>query len=225
MTDWVAFAGFSVLLAVAVVALTRQSAKQLERLDLSALALLANTAGTQAVLAVLVAVGLWLTAVPVSTLRPGVSGPAVALGAAAGLAISLANEALVRGFDAAGVGYDESLREALTPGSVGGWLFLVLVALPVVAGVEELLFRGVLVGALATGFGVSPWLLAVLSSVGFGAAHTAQGAVGVAATTLLGFALAAVFLVTDSLLAAIVAHYVVNVVEFVVHAPHTRVGP
>lgn len=218
MTDWVAFAAFAVLLALAVVALTRQSAKQLAHLDLSAMALLANTTGTQAVLAVLVAVGMWLTAVPVSALRPGVSLPAVAAGVAAGGAISLGNEALVRGFDAAGVGYDESLREALTPESAAGWVFLFFVALPVVAGVEELLFRGVLVGALATGLGVSPWLLAVVSSVGFGAAHTAQGAVGVAATTLLGFALAAVFLITDSLLAAAVAHYVVNAVEFGVHA-------
>ncbi|WP_218138592.1 CPBP family intramembrane glutamic endopeptidase [Halobacterium jilantaiense] len=112
----------------------------------------------------------------------------------------------------------ESLREALTPRTLREWAFLFLVALPVVAGFEELLFRGVLVGALATGFGVSPWLLTVGASVLFGAAHTAQGSVGVAVTALLGLALAAVFVLTDSLLAAAVAHYVVNAVEFGVHA-------
>jgi membrane protease YdiL (CAAX protease family) len=40
----------------------------------------------------------------------------------------------------------------------------------------------------------------------------------VAVTALLGLVLAAVFVVTDSLLAAVVAHYVVNAVEFGVHA-------
>jgi len=211
MTEWVAFGSFAVALSVAVVAMTRRSARLLDRIDVPPVALLANTAGTQVVLGVVLAGAAWLASVPLSA-------EAAAVGAGAGIAISLGNAGLVRAFDAAGVGYDESLREALTPETPRGWAFLFLVALPVVAGFEELLFRGVLVGALATGFEVSPWLLAVGASVLFGAAHTAQGAVGVGVTALLGVALAAVFLVTDSLLATVVAHYVVNAVEFGVHA-------
>ncbi|MXR21450.1 CPBP family intramembrane glutamic endopeptidase, partial [Halobacterium bonnevillei] len=105
-----------------------------------------------------------------------------------------------------------------TPASTRGWLLLFGVSLPVVAGFEELLFRGFLVGAFATGFEVSPWLLAVASSVVFGAGHTAQGYVGVVVTTLLGFALAAAYVVTGSLLVVVVAHYVVNAAEFALHA-------
>ena len=217
MTAWVAFGVFAVALSVAVGWLTRRSARRLDRIDLPPVALLANTVGTQVVLGVIVVAAGWLAAIPVSAVRPGVSGAAVAAGAGAGVALAAGNDALTRLFDAAGVGYDESLRAALTPETRRGWAFLLFVALPVVAGFEELLFRGVLVGALATGVGVPPWLLAVGASVAFGAAHTAQGLTGVAVTVLLGLALAGVFLATDSLLAAAVAHYVVNAVEFGVH--------
>jgi membrane protease YdiL (CAAX protease family) len=218
MTDWVAFGAFAVVLSVAVVAMTRRSARLLDRVDLPPVALLANTAGTQVVLAVVVAAAGWLASVPLSAVQPGLSVEAAAVGAGAGVALATGNDALARVFDAAGAGYDESLRAALTPETPRGWAFLLFVALPVVAGFEELLFRGVLVGALATGLEVSPWLLAVASSVLFGASHTAQGGAGVAVTALLGLVLAAVFVVTDSLLAAVVAHYVVNAVEFGVHA-------
>ena len=43
----------------------------------------------------------------------------------------------------------------------------------------------------------------------------AKGRLGVVVTGLLGFALAAAFVLTDSLLVVVVAHYVVNAVEFV----------
>jgi membrane protease YdiL (CAAX protease family) len=89
--------------------------------------------------------------------------------------------------------------------------------LPVVAGFEELLFRGVLVGALSVGFDVSPWLLAVASSVVFGLGHGAQGRLGVLVTTSLGLVLAAAFVLSGSLLLVVVAHYLVNALEFVVH--------
>ena len=86
--------------------------------------------------------------------------------------------------------------------------------LPVIAAFEELLFRAALVGGFAAGFGVSPWPLAVLSSAAFAAGHGAQGRLGVAVTGLLGFVLAAAFVLTESLLVVVVAHYVVNAVEF-----------
>jgi membrane protease YdiL (CAAX protease family) len=41
--------------------------------------------------------------------------------------------------------------------------------------------------------------------------------VGVVVTGVLGFVLAAAFVLTGSLLAVVVAHYLVNALEFVVH--------
>jgi membrane protease YdiL (CAAX protease family) len=72
----------------------------------------------------------------------------------------------------------------------------------------------VLVGGFAAGFGLSPWPLAVLSSVAFALGHGAQGPLGMVVTGLLGFALAAAFVLTGSLLAVVVAHYLVNALEF-----------
>ena len=72
-------------------------------------------------------------------------------------------------------------------------------------------------GAFAVGCGVSPWLLAVLSSVAFALGHGAQGPVGVAVTGLLGFVLAAAFVLTGSLLVVVLAHYLVNAIEFLRH--------
>jgi len=220
-TDWATFGAFAVVVTLGLVALTRQSATMLDdpaAPDLSSTQLLANTTASQAVVAVLVVVVGWLTGVPASAVSPDVSVGAVAAGVGAGLALAAGNEATMRALDAAGLSYDSSLRDALAPDSLAGWALLLGVALPVVAGVEELLFRGVLVGAFAAGFGVDAWLLVVPSSVAFGAAHTAQGFTGVVVASLLGVALCAVYLATGSLLAAVVAHYVVNAVEFAVHA-------
>ncbi|PSQ23595.1 CPBP family intramembrane metalloprotease domain-containing protein, partial [Halobacteriales archaeon QS_9_67_15] len=72
-------------------------------------------------------------------------------------------------------------------------------------------------GAPGAAFGVSPWALAVVSSVAFALGHGAQGRVGVAVTGALGLALAAGFILTDSLLVVVVAHYLVNALEFLVH--------
>ncbi len=115
-----------------------------------------------------------------------------------------------------GFGDATALREAMAPDSAAGWAVLLLVVLPLVAGFEELLFRGVLIGAFATGFDVSPWLLAALSSVAFALGHGAQGRVGIVVTGALGFVLAAAFVLTGSLVAVVVAHYLVNALEFVV---------
>jgi membrane protease YdiL (CAAX protease family) len=128
-----------------------------------------------------------------------------------------ANEAGAWVAERAGIDADESLRELLAPETVGGWLLLLGVVLPLVALVEEFLFRAALVGALAAGFSVSPWLLAVLSSVAFGVGHGLQGPGGVVVTGALGFVLAAAFVLTGSLWVVVVAHYLVNALEFLVH--------
>jgi membrane protease YdiL (CAAX protease family) len=221
MPYWVPFAGVVVLLTAALVALTRASSGLLDAEQGPALppaALLLRVTSSQALFGLLLVAAVWVAGVPWHALGTAPSFGLAGVGAAVGVALAASNEAAMRLLDAAGLGYDENLRDTLMPESPHGWAVLLVVALPVVAGFEELLFRGILVGALATGFGVSPWLLAAASSVVFGAAHTAQGAVGVLATTLLGFALAAAYVVTGSLLVVFVAHYVVNAAEFALHA-------
>jgi membrane protease YdiL (CAAX protease family) len=217
---WALFAGVVVLVTVGIVALARASAALVsdDARVMTTGELLANVAVTQGGFGVLVVGAVWLAQIPLDAL--GVVVPSLglaAVGVAAGVALYAVNEVLARTLDAAGLGYDEAMREALSPESLAGWAALLLVALPLVAGFEELLFRGALVGALSVGLDVSPWLLAAVSSVAFGTAHSAQGGVGVLLATLLGFALAAVFVLTGNLFVAVVAHYVVNTLEFAVH--------
>jgi membrane protease YdiL (CAAX protease family) len=186
----------------------------------STLLLVVNVALSQGLLGFLLLGGAFLTQVPASSLGVSVTtaGPLMlGVGVVAGVALAGANTAA--GLLASWAGHDPSadLRELLTPETRRGWVLLLGVALPVVAGFEELLFRGVLVGAFAAGFGLSPWLLAVLSSVAFALGHGAQGPVGILVTGTLGFLLAALFVVTGSLLAVVVAHYLVNALEFVGH--------
>jgi membrane protease YdiL (CAAX protease family) len=178
--------------------------------------LLLSAAFSQALVGALLVGLAWYAEVPPDAL--GIDDPAGAVlpGAALGIGLYAANEAGVWLAGRFGIESDESLRELLAPETPGGWAVLLLVVLPLVAGVEELLFRGVLVGALAVGFSISPWLLAVLSSIAFGLGHGLQGPGGVLVTGVLGFALAAAFLLTGSLWVVIVAHYLVNALEFVV---------
>jgi membrane protease YdiL (CAAX protease family) len=180
------------------------------------LGLLLSAAFSQALVGALLVGLAWYAEVPPDAL--GIDDPAGAVlpGAALGIGLYAANEAGVWLAGRFGIESDESLRELLAPETPGGWAVLLLVVLPLVAGVEELLFRGVLVGALAVGFSISPWLLAVLSSIAFGLGHGLQGPGGVLVTGVLGFALAAAFLLTGSLWVVIVAHYLVNALEFVV---------
>ena len=181
-------------------------------------ALLANVAVTHGLFAVVLLVGAVVADVPPSVFGVGgaVSGSeAIAAGIAIGLGIAVVNTLAGGVAEAFGADPSGPLRELLAPDSRRGWLALLFVVLPIIAGFEELLFRGVLIGAFAAGFDLSPWALAVGSSVAFGAGHGAQGRIGIAATSLLGFALAAAFVTTGSLLVVAIAHYVVNSVEFV----------
>ena len=186
-------------------------------------ALLANVALSQGLFGAVLVGAAWLAEIPlvafgVALGDPWNAGlPALGVGAGLGVALYVANELSANAADAAGIDYSEGLRESLAPDTVRGWAVLLGVVLPIIAGFEELLFRAALVGAFAAGFGVSPWALAVFSTVAFAVGHGAQGPGGVAVTGLLGFALAAAFVLTGSLLVVIVAHYLVNALEFVVH--------
>lgn len=181
--------------------------------------LLANVTVSQgAALIALVAIA-WVTDVPASAFGLGIGWgiAAVGLGVVAGGVLYAGNEVAVRLADRVGTTASERLREAMAPTGVRGWILLFGLTLPTIAAFEEALFRGALIGALAVGFGVNPWILAAGSSIVFGLGHGAQGRLGVVVTGLLGVALAALFVRTGSLLVVIVAHYLVNALEFVVH--------
>ncbi|WP_254543329.1 CPBP family intramembrane glutamic endopeptidase [Halomarina pelagica] len=185
-------------------------------------ALLVNVALSQGLFGLALVAGAWYTRVPLAALGVDPSAPlstgfpALAVGVGVGVALYLANALGAAGASALGFDADETLRELLTPDSPGGWGLLLVGVLPIIAGFEEVLFRAALVGVFSTGFGVSPWLLAALSSVAFALGHGAQGRAGILVTGVLGFVLAAVFVLTNSLLAVVVAHYLVNALEFVV---------
>ncbi|MFB6127622.1 MAG: lysostaphin resistance A-like protein [Halolamina sp.] len=180
--------------------------------------LLASVTLTQATFGAVLLAGVVVAGVPAAALGVRVpSVDALAAGVAVGAALSGANEIGGRLGARTGLADGDELRAALAPATPAGWAALLGVVLPTVALFEELLFRGALVGGLATGFGLSPWLLAATSSVAFALAHGAQGPAGVAVTGVLGAALAGTFVVTDSLAAVVVAHYLVNAVEFVGH--------
>ena len=187
---------------------------------LSTPALLANVAVSQGVFGVLVVVMAWYTEIPAwafglapETLTPG----AVGIGLAVGVGLYLGNEAAAALGRRRGLAVPTELRAALAPDTAAGWLLLLGVVLPIIAGFEELLFRGALIGVAAAGTGLPPWLLVVGSSVAFALGHGAQGRLGIVVTGLLGIGLGAVFVLTESLLVVVVAHYVVNALEFLVH--------
>jgi membrane protease YdiL (CAAX protease family) len=181
-------------------------------------ALLVNVLATHGLFALVVAGAAVYWQVPPSVV--GIAGPlvpAVAWGTVLGIALYAADEVGAEAADRLGVGHDETLRELLAPSSTSGWGLLLLGVLPAIAVGEEFLFRGVLVGAYATGLGLPVWGLAVASSLAFALGHGAQGRAGILVTGLLGFVLAAAFVVSGSLLLVVVAHYLVNALEFVVH--------
>jgi membrane protease YdiL (CAAX protease family) len=182
-------------------------------------ALLANVALTQGLFGFLVAGGAWYFGIPAGALGldPPVSAGALAVGVGFGLVLWVGNELAASVADAVGAAYDERLRGMLAPDSAAGWALLLGVVLPVVAVVEEFIFRAALIGAPAAGFGVSAWALAVVSSAAFALGHGAQGRVGIAVTGGLGLVLAVGYVLTGSLAVVVVAHYLVNALEFLVH--------
>lgn len=184
--------------------------------------LLANVAVTQLFVVLVILAAAWYFSIPAAAFGvmagPLQAGwPGIVLGIGFGLVLWLGNEFATSVADAVGASYDERVRELLAPNSTGGWVLLFLVVLPLIAFAEELLFRGALIGVPAAGFDLSPWLLAILSSIAFALGHGAQGRVGIIVTGVLGLVLAAGFIVTESLLVVVVAHYVINALEFFVH--------
>lgn len=227
MPDWATFVGLTGVVTLLLLALAYASQSMVgtvEEPDATTEPttglLLANVALSQGVLLGVLLAAAWYTQVPLAALgiTTGLTTTAaLTLGAGLGFVLYLGSELGGATADRLGFEYDEGLRGVLAPDSMGGWLVLLGLVLPVIAVFEEFLFRAALIGAVSAGYGVSPWLLAVLSSVLFAMGHGAQGRTGVVVTGLLGFTLAAAFVLTESLLVVVLAHYLVNALEFVVH--------
>lgn len=177
--------------------------------------MLANAAASQLVIVALFVGLVWYTRIPLEALGLDAARPAVLPGVALGLGLYLLSEAGAHLLASFGLSVDEILRELLAPQTTREWVLLLGIVLPSVAVGEELLFRGALIGALAAGFSLSPWLLVAPSSIAFGIGHRLQGLGGVLVTTGLGIGLGAAFVLTGNLAVVIVAHYVVNALEFV----------
>ena len=200
----------------------RHLATQLEPAEPSTGALLANVALTQGLFGVVLLGGAFFFAIPASAL--GIAGdslstglPALAVGVAAGVGFWGGSELATMAAGDFGISVDESMRELLAPDSAGGWVVLLGVILPIIAVVEELLFRAAAIGVPVAGLGAPAWGMVPLAAAAFGLGHGAQGRVGIAVTGTLGVALGALFVLTNSLLAVVVTHYVINALELVVH--------
>lgn len=188
------------------------------RLEPTSTVLLANVASTQALFAGVVLAAAWYFSIPPSAFGATPVTPLDAgVGVGFGLVLWLANELSTTVANTAGVAHDETVRGLLAPGSTRGWVGLLVVVLPLIAFAEELLFRAALLGVPAAGFDVSPWPLAVVASLAFALGHGAQGRVGVVVTGFLGLALAGGYVLTGSLLVVVLAHYVINAMEFLLH--------
>ncbi|RQG97969.1 CPBP family intramembrane glutamic endopeptidase [Natrarchaeobius chitinivorans] len=201
-----------------------RSGTQQKGVDPSAMStgmVLANVAVSQGLFALVLLGAVLYTGIPADWLGIEFSRSyletGLVLGTVAGVVLYVGNELGAAFATRFGFDHDEGLRELLAPDSVRGWLVLLLVVLPIIAVFEELLFRAALIGVVSAGFGVSPWALAVLSSIAFAVGHGVQGTVGIIVTGVLGFVLAAVFILTGSFLVVVVAHYLINALEFVVH--------
>ena len=183
--------------------------------------MLANVAVSQGLFALVLVGAAIYTGIPASALGIEFSWSYVEtgliVGTLAGVVLYVANELGAALATHAGFDHDEGLRELLAPDSARGWAVLLGGVLPIIAVFEELLFRAALIGVLWAGFGIDPWLLAAVSSVAFALGHGMQGTVGIVVTGVLGFVLAALFIVTGSFLVVVVAHYWINALEFVVH--------
>lgn len=218
---WNLFVGGSILLILAVVLLARQTARLVAAehgpvAQLSRSALYLNIAVSHGLVLGLIGLLLWWTGVPLQHLGIEKLPNLLWLVALASGLIAL-NEIADWVASALGIS-DNPLRDLLTPETGPEWAVLVGVLLPMIAVTEELLFRGVLIGAFDSGTQLPPLLLILGSAILFGGAHTAQGRLGVGIAMLLGIILGGAYYWTGSLWVVMGAHYLVDLVEFARHA-------
>lgn len=108
--------------------------------------------------------------------------------------------------------YTPDIMKSLLPRNQLEWV-LIVVPLLVAVAVEEMLFRALLIGGFSTI--VNPWALVVAAGVLFGLMHSPQGNLGIVLTGAVGILFGAVFILTNSLLTVIVAHFALNFLQIV----------
>lgn len=108
--------------------------------------------------------------------------------------------------------YSPDIMKSLIPRNQLEWV-LIIVPLLLAVAVEELLFRGLLIGGFSTI--VNPWALVLAGGVLFGLMHSPQGNLGIVLTGAVGILFGAVFVITNSLLTVIVAHFALNFLQIV----------
>lgn len=148
----------------------------------------------------------------------------LALGVVAQLAVNVGSEAAVRRWG--NNIYSDLVMKNITPrddATAGTWL-AIGAAMAVAVLIEELLFRGLLLGGFGWLLGGGWWYVALALgfSALFGSLHLPQGRLGVYGAALLSVFLSVLFIVTGGLLAPIVTHFVINILQ-VVKAHHERI--
>jgi len=172
--------------------------------------LLLALSGEAGLLLVAWGLGSWLQVSPFSRLHPTL--PALVWGVAGSLPLLLGLGWMVTTERPAVRRLVELVAEGLAPQLARGSL-LVLAALALVAGLsEEALFRGVIQEALQQR--VSPAVALVLTSLVFGLVHFASSTYVLFAAAM-GFYLGSLFLLTENLLAPIVAHSVYDLAALI----------
>lgn len=160
--------------------------------------------------------------------RPGEPVATVAEGVALGFALyALAIVVGVAG-EVAGLPTDRSALATMRPDRAAQWPVHLVAVLPLLALYEELLYRGLVVGATFTALyplvGPTRSLLIVVSAAVFGATHLHMGRGGALQATAIGLGLVVAALARDSLVVAVVGHYVLNVLAQGTHALQGRFG-
>ena len=211
------FAAGTLLLLAGLAWATYQSGRLLRSIPIHENLLLAPVENAGKALLVVICAGLGL----LSGLRPAALGwtsaaPTrdLALGLVTGLAVQVvANAATLWAIGRFGKQiYSPIVLLNVLPRRRREWLLVPAAMFPAVL-LEELLFRSLALG----GFGavVPPWLLVLPLAALFGWMHAPQGALGMIVAAAVSAILSALFLATGSLLAPLIAHYLINLLQLV----------
>ncbi len=111
--------------------------------------------------------------------------------------------------------YSDVVIQSIRPRDPGEWPWVIVALLPV-AVMEELLFRSLLLGAFSPHVNIVFFVIGV--SIFFGLLHLPQGEWGVIGVILVSLILSVVFLWRESVLAVIIAHWIMNIMQLVLDA-------
>lgn len=148
----------------------------------------------------------------------------IPIGAAVGLLSYVVLQGIAAGAKAItgeNVGSSDTSNSLMALNGIGGGLFLILVVAILGPTLEELYFRGVILGSLQNSTWNKPWLSILLSGLFFGVLHI-QGFENLTSIllfawiTIMGGIFAALVLWTKSLWTSIAAHISYNIVTSVI---------